>query len=90
VAAELRGVEMRVSIADNGLGVPADSRLVIFEKFRQLGGQDVPQGTGLGLAISQQIVGHFGGRIWVETAPGGGARFVFTIPVPIAGAAAAK
>ena len=93
VTAERRGDELHVAVADNGPGVPEDSRQIIFEKFLQLQSQEMPQGTGLGLAISQQIVGHFGGRIWVETAPGGGARFVFALPVPVRsapGAVAAK
>ncbi|MGH8830246.1 MAG: ATP-binding protein, partial [Polaromonas sp.] len=49
--------------------------------FRQ-GGDDAhrPQGTGLGLPISRQIVEHFGGRMWIESGPGRGARFVFHLP----------
>jgi signal transduction histidine kinase len=42
---------------------------------------DKPQGTGLGLPISRQIVEHFGGRLWVESEPGRGATFVFTLPL---------
>ena len=41
---------------------------------------DQPQGTGLGLPISRQIIEHFGGRLWVESAPGEGATFVFELP----------
>jgi signal transduction histidine kinase len=55
---------------------------VIFEKFRQ-GGDTLtqkPAGSGLGLAISRQIIDHFGGRLWVTSAPGAGATFSFTLP----------
>ena len=56
---------------------------VIFEKFRQAGDTltDKPQGTGLGLSISRQIVEHFNGRLWVESVPGAGATFSFTVPL---------
>jgi signal transduction histidine kinase len=43
---------------------------------------DKPQGTGLGLPISRQIVEYFGGNLWVESEPGSGANFVFTVPLP--------
>ncbi|OHC64297.1 MAG: histidine kinase [Rhodocyclales bacterium GWA2_65_20] len=78
--------ELRVEVADNGVGIRPDDKEAIFEKFRQ-GGQDVltdkPQGTGLGLPISRQIVEYFGGRLWVESEPGQGARFVFTLPLSL-------
>ena len=72
---------VRVSVRDNGPGVPADQQALIFEKFRQ-GGEATqrPQGTGLGLPISRQIVEHFGGRLWIESRPGEGACFLFTLP----------
>jgi signal transduction histidine kinase len=41
---------------------------------------DKPQGTGLGLPISRQIMAHFGGELWVESTPGAGATFAFTLP----------
>ena len=93
VAAESRAGELRVTVADNGPGIPSDARGKIFEKFQQLPGPESPQGTGLGLAISRQIVEHFGGHIWVETAPpnspvAGGARFVFSLPFAPPGAGA--
>ena len=76
---------MRVSVSDNGPGIHAEDQEVIFEKFRQGAGTadvltDKPQGTGLGLPISRQIIEYFNGRIWVESTPGTGARFVFTLP----------
>ncbi|MDD5248984.1 MAG: sensor histidine kinase [Rhodocyclaceae bacterium] len=77
--------EVGVEVADNGPGIRPEERETIFEKFRQ-GGQDVmtdkPQGTGLGLPISRQIVEYFGGRLWAESVPGQGARFIFTLPLP--------
>lgn len=88
VTAQLTDGELRVAVADNGPGIPSEARTKIFERFHQLHGPGATEGTGLGLAISRQIVEHFGGRIWVEPAPGGGARFVFALPLPRRTAAA--
>ena len=73
----------QVEIEDDGPGIAAQDQRIIFDKFRQVGDtlQAKPQGTGLGLTISQQIIQHFGGRLWVVSVPGGGACFSFTIPV---------
>jgi len=62
--------------------VPPENRQIIFEKFQQASTNltDKPRGTGLGLTISRQIVDHFGGRIWVESASGSGARFCVVLP----------
>jgi signal transduction histidine kinase len=75
---------VRVEVHDNGPGLTAEECGVIFEKFRQGGNTmtDKPQGTGLGLPISRQIVEYFGGNLWVESAPGAGANFIFTVPLP--------
>lgn len=72
---------LTVTVTDNGPGVPPLQRALIFEKFRQ-GGDAThrPQGTGLGLPISRQIVEHYGGRMWVDGAPEGGASFAFYLP----------
>jgi Na+/proline symporter/nitrogen-specific signal transduction histidine kinase len=70
-----------VSVKDNGPGVPAEQRALIFEKFRQGGdGAHRPQGTGLGLPISRQIVEHFGGRMGLRDDTAQGACFFFTLP----------
>lgn len=74
------GIE--VQVRDNGPGIPPEQRERVFEKFRQVSGDDHyrPGGTGLGLPISRQIVERFGGRLWLEAAPGGGACFSFFLP----------
>ncbi len=73
---------VRVAVADNGPGLTEPECRSVFEKFRQGGNTltDKPQGTGLGLPISRQIVEHFGGKLSVESAPGAGATFIFTVP----------
>ena len=83
VRARRRDAEVLITVEDNGIGVAAEDQSVIFDRFHQVQETERmrPQGTGLGLAISRQIVEHFGGRIWVESELGKGARFHFTVPV---------
>jgi Na+/proline symporter/nitrogen-specific signal transduction histidine kinase len=73
---------LRVDVRDNGRGISPEDQEIIFQKFHQVGDSltDKPHGSGLGLHISRQIVEHFGGRMWVESSSGGGARFSFTLP----------
>jgi len=80
---------LEVSVTDNGPGIRPEDQQVIFEKFRQVGDSmtEKPAGTGLGLPISRRIIEHFGGRLWVESAPGEGATFRFFLPFAQAGAA---
>jgi Na+/proline symporter/nitrogen-specific signal transduction histidine kinase len=82
VALRLDGRALRVEVRDNGPGVSRGDQQIIFEKFRQAADAfgDRPHGTGLGLAISRQIITRFGGRLWVESEPGCGATFAFTLP----------
>ena len=77
-----QGSEVRVDVKDNGIGIGPEHQAVIFEKFRQVGDPltQKPAGTGLGLAICRRIVGHFGGRMWVESQPERGSVFSFTLP----------
>jgi Na+/proline symporter/signal transduction histidine kinase len=74
-----------VDVIDNGPGVAPGERERIFERFQQGGSGETltnkPKGTGLGLAICREIVERFGGRVWVEPAPGRGSVFRFTLPV---------
>jgi len=79
LAADAQG--LTVQVYDNGPGVPADQRSLIFEKFQQGGhANHRPAGTGLGLPISRQIVEHFGGRIGLRADTDQGACFEFTLP----------
>jgi Na+/proline symporter/signal transduction histidine kinase len=73
---------LRIDVTDNGPGIRHEDQEMIFEKFRQAGDTltEKPRGTGLGLPISRQIVSHFGGRLWVQSEPGKGATFSFTVP----------
>jgi signal transduction histidine kinase len=77
-----------VDVEDNGVGIGPEHQAVIFEKFRQVGDTltQKPAGTGLGLAICRQIVDRLGGRLWVESEPGRGSVFSFTLPLAAASA----
>jgi Na+/proline symporter/nitrogen-specific signal transduction histidine kinase len=83
IAARVENGALRVDVTDNGPGIGPGDKEKIFEKFRQVGDTltGKPQGTGLGLPISRQIVEHFGGRLWVESEPGRGSTFSFTLPL---------
>ncbi|MEO6351835.1 MAG: sensor histidine kinase [Burkholderiaceae bacterium] len=77
------GDQWQVTVSDNGPGVREQDQELIFDRFRQ-GGDTLtgkPQGTGLGLPISREIIHHFGGRLWVQSQPGEGANFMFTLPL---------
>ena len=69
-------------VRDTGIGITKENLDIIFNRFRQAqnNGKRHQGGTGLGLAISQHIVGLLGGRIWVESTPGEGSVFYFTVP----------
>jgi two-component system sensor histidine kinase KdpD len=74
-----KGVELRV--VDHGPGIPEGERERVFSHFYRLDSPKRGGGTGLGLAICRGLLEAMGGRIWVETAPGGGAAFVLRLPV---------
>jgi len=74
--------EVCISVEDQGRGVPQEKLDMIFERFQQGDASDSRAlgGTGLGLAICKKVVEQLGGRIWAESEPGKGSRFLFTVP----------
>jgi len=80
VRAYREGTDLVVTVTDTGIGVPPEDQERIFESFQQ-GRRGAPkeEGTGLGLTLSRRIVGLFGGRMWLESSPGVGSTFGFSI-----------
>jgi signal transduction histidine kinase len=86
VSAERTGDFVTVHVANEGPGIPPSEQEAIFEKFYR--GQDVRDrvpGTGMGLTISRDIIQAHGGQLWVESEPGKGVRFSFTLRAGRAG-----
>jgi signal transduction histidine kinase len=79
VGGERAGAELRFSVRDDGPGIPDGKREAIFERFWQVGEND-RRGLGLGLYIARSIIDAQGGKIWVESTPGEGSAFFFTLP----------
>src|SRR3954454_3764581 len=69
-----------VHVRDNGIGVDPKYAELIFKIFQRLEPRERYEGTGIGLPLAQRIVERHGGRLWVESAPGGGSVFSFTMP----------
>ena len=77
-----REEEIEVAVADTGTGIPLEDQPYVFERFwrGEKSRARVSGGSGLGLAIAKQIVELHGGKIWVESVPGRGSTFRFTLP----------
>ena len=77
-----RSVTLEICVKDTGIGIPADKLDRLFQAFSQVDSSTARRfgGTGLGLAISRRLVEAMGGRMWVESEPGVGARFYFSLP----------
>lgn len=83
LSAQQDGDMMVISVADKGPGIPPEYRQKIFEKFQRINqeGRGSSKGMGMGLAFCRLAVEAHGGSIWVDDAPGGGARFNLTLPI---------
>ena len=71
---------IRISVSDQGAGVKESERDLIWRPFSRGAAASAAAGSGIGLTIVRDVVTQHGGRVWVEDAPGGGARFVITLP----------
>ncbi len=81
---------VEVSVSDTGVGIAPADQLRIFEEFQQARqGRVSQEGTGLGLTLAKKFVELHGGRIWVESEPGRGSVFCFTLPLAEARVASA-
>ncbi|RKD89086.1 histidine kinase/DNA gyrase B/HSP90-like ATPase [Halopiger aswanensis] len=80
VSAERDGSEWVVSVQNNGIGIESDDAERIFRVFERLHSRDEHSGTGIGLSLCDRIIDRHGGDIWVDSEPGDGTIFSFTLP----------
>ena len=83
VRAALADGSVEIAVTDTGIGIAAEDQEAIFEEFRQVGTDYARkrEGTGLGLALARRFVELHGGALWVESEPGAGSTFTFSLPL---------
>lgn len=81
VRAEVKEHDLLVQVTDHGIGIPKEAMPRLFQRFYRVEASSSVGGSGLGLYISRQIIEAHGGRIWVESEPGVGSTFSFTLPL---------
>jgi GAF domain-containing protein/anti-sigma regulatory factor (Ser/Thr protein kinase) len=81
VRARAENGDVRVDVHDTGIGIAPEDHARVFEEFQQVGRERSREGTGLGLTLSKRFVELHGGRIWLESTPGKGSTFSFTLPL---------
>jgi signal transduction histidine kinase len=85
IKAQANNGSFHVSVRDTGPGISTSDQAKLFQEFQQADNAITRKkgGTGLGLAISKRIIEMHGGKIWVESQPGEGSTFAFTLPVTV-------
>ncbi len=83
MSARLDDGEVSIAVQDSGVGIAPEDQMAVFEEFKQVGGDHArkSEGTGLGLTLTKRLVELHGGRIQVQSAPGRGSTFTFTLPI---------
>lgn len=80
IGAKRAGIMWEFTAEDNGIGIEEECQELIFRLFHRLHPVGAYPGYGIGLALSRKIVASHGGRLWIESTPGRGSRFIFTLP----------
>ncbi|HLP53281.1 MAG TPA: ATP-binding protein, partial [Chitinophagales bacterium] len=81
ISCERKGKEVHFCFEDNGIGIKPEHQQRIFEPFHRLHTKHEYPGTGLGLSICKKIIERVGGRLWLQSEPGVGSKFCFSLPV---------